>query len=189
MSALRVLTADTIRAEQLSAYATQDWRETPGLQAGWSVSFGPVTRVLFLQSVSEAGEPPPMPTSTGSPKPEARERQWLREVNPHRPGADDVRLYELRTYDARAGQGAEFLELMLGALPVREKYSRNCGIWESLSGRHEQVLHLWGYRNLGERDAVRAGLKGDPDWQRYTTAILPLLQTLQSTILSPLQQC
>jgi hypothetical protein len=186
VSSIQLLTADSVRAELLGAYVAQDWCGTPGLRAGWSVGFGPVTRVLFLQAVGENGEPPPLPVSVDGIAPELRERQWLREVKQYRQGADGVLIYELRTYDARAGLGSDFIKLMLGALPIREKYSANCGIWESLSGRHEQILHLWGYRNLEERNQVRARLKADPDWQAYITTILPMLQTLQSIILNPL---
>ncbi len=189
MSGIQVLTADTVRAEQLGAYVARDWGDTPGLRAGWSVGFGPVTRVLFLQALGEDGEPPPMPVPAQGFGPELRERQWLREVRPHVPGADGVSVFELRTYDVRSGLGACFLRLMLGALPIRETYSKNCGIWESLSGRHEQILHIWGYRHLDERNQVRAKLKADPAWQTYTDTILPMLQTLQSFILNPLPHC
>ena len=189
MSRIQLFTADTVRAEQLGAYVARDWRDTPGLRTGWSVGFGPVTRVLFLQSLGEDGEPPPLPVAADGFLPELRERQWVREVNPPGAGSDSISVFELRTYDARAGLGAGFIKLMLGALPIREKYSRNYGIWESLSGRHEQVLHLWGYRSLDERDQVRAALRTDPDWQAYINTILPMLQTLQSFILNPLPRC
>jgi hypothetical protein len=189
VSSVQLLTADTVRAEQLGAYVGQDWRGTPGLRGGWSVGFGPVTNVLFLQALGEDGEPPPLPACAGSMVPELRKRQWLREVKPYSQGADGVSIYELRTYDARAGLGSDLLKLMLGALPIREKYSANYGIWGSLSGRHEQILHLWGYRNLEERDQVRCRLKADPGWQDYITTILPMLETLQSIILNPLPRC
>lgn len=98
-------------------------------------------------------------------------------------------MLELRTYDVRAGQGDHFLELMLAALPVRQLHSTNFGVWSSLSGRAERVLHLWGDANLDERAAVRARLKDDHEWNDYTATILPMLEDLQSTILTPLPQC
>jgi hypothetical protein len=184
---IQVLTSDTVRAEQFADYIGLDWRAVAGLRAGWSVGFGPVTRVLFLQDLAAGGAPPSLPTAQGSFTLEARERQWLREVRPHRSPTDGITHFELRTYDARVGAGAHFLELMLAAMPIRERYSPNCGVWESLSGRHEQVLHMWGYRGLAERDRVRADLKADPEWQAYITTILPMLQMLNSTILLPLK--
>jgi hypothetical protein len=180
----RVLTSDTVPAEKLGAYVGHDWRATAGLRAGWSVAFGPVTQVLFLQDAET-----PLPVPPPGIQLEARKRQFLREVSPHRPTGDGITIFDLRCYDPRVGAGAAFLELMLATLPVRERYSRNFGVWQALSGRDEQVLHLWGYRDLSERDLVRAHLKSDAEWQTYISTILPMLQFLNSTILVPLPFC
>ena len=98
-------------------------------------------------------------------------------------------MLELLTYDVRPGQGARFLPLKLENLPLRQSYSPNFGVFLSLSGRQEQVLHLWGYRSLDERAEVRARLREDAQWNAYTAAILPMLQNLTSTILTPLPHC
>lgn len=185
---IHVLTRDTARAEDLGAYLAHDWRGAERLRAAWSVAFGPVTEVLFLQEAS-GGVPPVIPLVPEQFVLERRERQWLRAESPHRAATDGIALFELRRYDVRVGQGVEFLDLMLGALPIRQRYSSNFGIWSSLSGRHEQVLHLWGYRNLAERDIVRAQLKRDAEWGVYTARILPMLEKLTSTILTPLPLC
>lgn len=183
---IQLLTSDSVRAEQLGDYVAQDWRSVEAVRAGWSVGFGPVTKVLFLQ---DAAKLPALPAAPDRFMLEGRERQWLRVVRPHRRDVEAVGLFELRTYDARVGQAEAFLELMLKTLPVRERHSPNCGVWESLSGRHGQVLHMWGYSNMDERNAVRAGLKADPEWQHYIATVLPMLQTLNSTILTPLPLC
>jgi hypothetical protein len=183
-----VLTRDTVPAEHLGDYVAQDWRATEHLRAGWSVAFGPVTEVVFLQAVGEGGAPPRLPAVPAGVALERRERQWLREVSPHRMPAD-LTTFELRTYDARTGQGEHFVELMLAALPIRQRYSPNCGVWTSLSGRQEQVLHMWGYRDLDERNRVRAALREDAEWSDYTATILPMLQVLNSTILARLPRC
>src|SRR3546814_10853738 len=143
---------------------------------------------MFLQEARD-GIPPALPPAPARFALERRESQWLQEVSPHRPAADDVTVFELRRYDVRTAQGDRFLKLMLGALPIRQKYSPNFGVWMSVSGRREQVLHLWGYRDLDERNAVRAQLKGDAEWGAYTATILPMLQTLSSNILTPLLSC
>ncbi|CAN5204357.1 hypothetical protein BH10PSE3_BH10PSE3_01640 [soil metagenome] len=182
----RILTVDTVRAEDLDRYVRQDWTATPGLVGGWSVAFGPVTQVLFLQSAG-AGDGGQGPASAAAGFAlERRERHWLQEMSPFGPGGDGISVFELRTYDVRVGQGEEFLKLMLAALPIRQRHSANFGVWRSLSGRLEQVRHLWGYRDLAQRTAVRGQLKDDVVWGDYTRTILPMLETLQSTILTPL---
>lgn len=181
----QILTVDTVRAQDLDLYLRHDWTATPGLLGGWSVAFGPVTQVLFLQSVDDtSGGEGPASAAAGFAL-ERRERHWLQEISPFHP-IGDTALFELRTYDVRAGQGDRFLDLMRGSLPVRQRYSANFGIWRSLSGRLEQVRHLWGYRDLAERTAVRAQLKHDTEWGDYIRTILPMLETLQSHILAPL---
>ncbi|MET0376857.1 MAG: NIPSNAP family protein [Rhizorhabdus sp.] len=183
-----ILTSDVVPAHQLGAYVACDWSDVDNVRAGWSVAFGPVTHVLFLQEQT-GGEPPAPPPLSSAFQLERRERQWLRAERSLPLIPPEIGIFELRTYDVRQGQGASFLERMLGALPIRERYSRNFGIWSSLSGRLEQVLHLWGYRDLDERAAVRSQLKNDRHWTDYTATILPMLETLQSTILVPLPRC
>ncbi|MHA3791104.1 NIPSNAP family protein [Sphingomonas sp. YL-JM2C] len=185
---IHILTTDLVKAEELGAYIGQDWSGAPNIRAGWSVAFGPVTRIMFLQG-QDALEPPPPPMVPPAFSLERRERQWLRARSPHRPTPADITVLELRTYSVRTGLGDRFLDLMLGALPLRQRYSPNFGVWSSLSGRLEQVLHLWGYRSLDERAAVRARLKEDREWDDYTATILPMLEELQSVILTPLPKC
>ena len=40
-------------------------------------------------------------------------------------------------------------------MPVREKYSQNVGLWQTEVGQLNEVVHLWAYRDLNERAAVR----------------------------------
>jgi hypothetical protein len=187
--ATHLLTTDTVRAEALGGYIARDWSATAGLKAGYSVAFGPVTRVLFLQELGQGGASPAPPAPIDASLLETRHVTWLRERAPHRAVDADVTVLELRSYQARIGLGAEFLDLMLSNLPVRERHSSNFGVWEPISGPSERVFHLWGYRDLAHRNAVRARLKDDADWARYIGTILPMLSTLESTILHPLPRC
>jgi hypothetical protein len=181
-----LLTKDTVRADIFADHLARDWKLCRALLGGWSVAFGPVTQLMFLQEVTEVGELPLPPTPEDPAILEARDRQWLREINHLRFADEGITHYDLRTYDTRMGEAQRFLDLMLSALPIREHHSRNCGIWSSLSGRGERVLHLWGYRGLDERENVRAALKQDRHWGAYIATILPLLQSLESIILQPL---
>ena len=181
---VELLTRYTVRADRFA-----DLLKAPGIDkviASWSVMFGPVTQLLFLQAIPPGGEPPETPLPDNPATIERQERQFLCQVRPYRHPDPAIRLFELRRYQTRVGEAERFVSLMIGALPIREGHSPNCGIWTSLSGPHGEVLHLWGYRDLAQRDEVRAALRKDDEWGRYTGRILPLLQTLESTILQPL---
>ncbi len=70
-------------------------------------------------------------------------------------------------------------------LPSREKYSRNVCYWQTEAGQLNEAVHLWVYKDLNERAAARAKALGDPDWQAFLGKALPLLVTMQSTVLIP----
>lgn len=181
---VELLTRYTIRANQFAAVLKAP--VAADRIASWSVMFGPVTQLLFLQAIPPGGEPPEAPLPDDPAIVERQERQFLRQVRPYQHPDPAIRLFELRRYQTRVGEAERFVSQMIGALPIREGHSLNCGVWTSLSGPHGEVLHLWGYRDLAHRDEVRAALRKDEEWGRYIGRILPLLQTLESTILQPL---
>jgi len=70
-------------------------------------------------------------------------------------------------------------------MPVREKYSRIVGLWQTEAGQLNEAVHLWAYRDLNERAAVRAKALADPEWQAYLGKSLPLLVDQKAIILVP----
>jgi NIPSNAP len=46
-------------------------------------------------------------------------------------------------------------------------------------------VHLWVYKDLNERAAARSKALADPDWQAFLGKALPLLISMQSTVLIP----
>ena len=70
-------------------------------------------------------------------------------------------------------------------MPVREKYSRNVGLWQTQIGQLDEVVHMWGHRDLNDRAAVRAKLKEDPEWQAFLAKGNPLLLEMKSVVLNP----
>jgi hypothetical protein len=52
-------------------------------------------------------------------------------------------------------------------------------------GQLNEVVHLWVYRDLNERAAVRAKTSQDPQWQAFLSKGYPLLVEMKSVILSP----
>ncbi|MSP98295.1 MAG: NIPSNAP family protein [Betaproteobacteria bacterium] len=114
-----------------------------------------------------------------------REVSIINPVLPVRPPAQPGNVYELRVYRTHPGKLAAWLELFKSVLPVREKYSKIVGLWQSEIGELNEVTHLWAYKDLKERAEVRARASRDPEWQAFLPKSAPLLFHMSSTILVP----
>ena len=73
-------------------------------------------------------------------------------------------IYEVRTYTLKPGSVAKFEENFGKALKAREKYSKLGGFWHTEIGPLNQVIHIWPYENMEERNEIRAEASKDPDW-------------------------
>ena len=73
-------------------------------------------------------------------------------------------IYEVRTYTLQPGSVAQFEENFANALPSREKYSKLGAFWHTEIGPLNQVIHVWPYESVEERNEIRAEAGKDPDW-------------------------
>ena len=73
-------------------------------------------------------------------------------------------IYEVRTYTLKPGSVAKFEENFSKALPAREKYSKLGGFWHTEIGPLNQVIHIWPYESVEERNEIRAEAAKDPNW-------------------------
>ena len=168
------------------------------LEGFWTTEFGLLNQVVHLWSYADLNERDRLRAelskneewmksymSQTRPMVLAQENKILAPQVPLKPPADDGHLYELRSYRCHPGRAGEWLAHFKAILPVREKYSRNVGLWQTEIGQLNEVVHLWGYRDLNERAAVRAKVMQDPEWQAFLATGYPLLAEMRSVILSP----
>jgi hypothetical protein len=168
------------------------------LEGFWTTEFGLLNQVVHLWSYADLNERDRLRAELGKNEewtksylPQTRamvlaqENKILSPQLPVKPPAGDGHLYELRSYRAHAGKAGEWLGHFMAILPVREKYSRNVGLWQTELGQLNEVVHLWAYRDLNERAAVRAKVMQDPEWQAFLAKGYPLLAEMRSVILSP----
>ena len=73
-------------------------------------------------------------------------------------------IYEVRTYTLRPGSVPEFEKNFGEALPYREKYSKLGAFWHTEIGPLNQVIHVWPYESVEERDSIRAEAANAPTW-------------------------
>ena len=73
-------------------------------------------------------------------------------------------IYEVRTYDLKPSTVQRLEEKFADALPYREKYSKLAAFWHTDVGPLNQVVQVWPYNDLSERDRVRTEAFKDPHW-------------------------
>ena len=59
------------------------------------------------------------------------------------------------------------------------------GYFTSESGVLNQVIHLWGFQDAGDRERRRTRLAADEHWIAFVPKVLPLLERMESRILVP----
>lgn len=101
-------------------------------------------------------------------------------------------IHELRTYTARPGKLAEYVEKS-GSIgrPIRgDRFGKLVGYWTTDLGPLNQVVHLWEYADLAARAEARAGLAKNERWvTEYLPVSGPLLQAQENMILVPAEWC
>ena len=73
-------------------------------------------------------------------------------------------IYEVRTYTLKPGNVAKFEENFGASLPYREKYSKLGAFWHTEIGPLNQVIHVWPYESMDERNSIRAEASKDDHW-------------------------
>ncbi len=103
-------------------------------------------------------------------------------------------IVEQRTYTLRPLRTRDFLALYeRAALPLQKKYLGHLvGFFVSEVGPLNQVVHLWAFDSLAERERRRALMEKDPGWPVYVDALRELdvilqqeTKMLRSTTFSP----
>jgi hypothetical protein len=95
-------------------------------------------------------------------------------------GVMDFRLYTVQ-HGKLPDLMAVYREL---GLPLQLKYLGNCvGYYQSDIGGLNQVLHLWGYKDMADRQTRRAAMAADPGWGAYLKEGSPMLQRMDVQLL------
>ncbi len=70
-------------------------------------------------------------------------------------------IYEVRTYDLKPGSLPEVEKRFGEAYEKRRKFSELAAFWHTEIGPLNQVVHVWPYKDLGERAKIRAAAVND----------------------------
>ena len=96
-------------------------------------------------------------------------------------------LVEQRTYTTHPGKWRQYLALYeaKGLDIQRRILGRMVGYYYCEVGALNQIVHLWAYDDMNDREARRNALMDDANWRAYVAEMLPLLQNQESRILMP----
>ena len=81
-------------------------------------------------------------------------------------------VYELRIYTYKTGSMPEVIKRWAESVPYREKFSPLAACWYTELGGLNKWFHLWPYKDLAERDWIRAEALKEPHWPPPTREFL-----------------
>lgn len=90
-----------------------------------------------------------------------------------------------RTYTLQPGKAAEYLEIYAKhglAIQIRH-LGAPLAYMSSDIGPLNQIVHLWGYPDIADREQRRQKLNADPAWNEYVKLVRPLILSQKNKIL------
>ncbi len=78
-------------------------------------------------------------------------------------------IYDHRTYTVKHGLMKDYLERYERvALPISRRHlGPLVGFWITEIGPLNQVIHIWQFDSLADRETRRARMYADPEWQAF----------------------
>lgn len=91
-------------------------------------------------------------------------------------------IFEMRTYLLKPGTVPQAEEAFAAVIADRVKLSRLAGFWRTEVGTLNQIIHIWPYKDINERDQVRAEAVKSGVWP---PKIADLVLDMETKILHP----
>jgi len=95
--------------------------------------------------------------------------------------------YEIRSYRLKNGSLPAYLDAVEDtgiAIQIRH-LGELVGYFSSEIGPVNEIVHIWAYPSLDERQRRRAALAADPEWQAFLPRIAGLIETADNKIMRP----
>ena len=91
-------------------------------------------------------------------------------------------IYEIRTYQVKPGSVPEVEKRFGEAYEYRKKYSPLTAFLHTEIGPLNQIIHIWPYADLADRDRIRVEAAKDPNWP---PKIQEFILHMQSEVMVP----
>lgn len=94
-------------------------------------------------------------------------------------------MYEMRTYRMKTGSVPAYLKIIgEEGIAIQKSYlGQLVGYFFSEIGPLNEIVHIWAYADLADRETRRAALAADTRWQAVLQKIVPLIETMENKIL------
>ncbi|MGI9478476.1 MAG: NIPSNAP family protein [Hyphomicrobiaceae bacterium] len=203
---MRTYTTPAGKAPVLANLSAEIAREIRGddygkLEGYWVTEVGPLNKCMHLWSYDDLGH---REARRGALSQNDRWRneylpqalplilrqdiRLMTAARPLAPPATTGNTYEFRYYRCKVGKAAQFTQLLLEALPGRERFSKNVCVWNTMAGQPNEVCHMWAYDSLDRRAEIRAAALDDPDWQGLLANVHPLIDEMDNMLITPWTQ-
>ena len=95
--------------------------------------------------------------------------------------------YELRTYRLKVGAVPAYIKAVQDeGLAIQKRHlGQLIGYFTTDIGMLNQIVHLWAFDSLDDRDSRRAALLMDPEWQAFLPRLQALIEEMECRILRP----
>ena len=96
-------------------------------------------------------------------------------------------IVEERIYTLQPGQAGAYLKAYEAEGMAIQKpiLGRMVGYYQTEFGPLNQVIHLWAYESLAEREERRVRLLSDERWKAYAAKVRPMVVTQENKLLIP----
>lgn len=95
--------------------------------------------------------------------------------------------YEIRSYRLKNGALPAYLKVVEEeGIAIQKKHLGDLiGYFFSEIGPINEIVHIWGFSSLDDREARRSRLMADPDWQGFLPKIRDLIEVAENKIMKP----
>lgn len=93
---------------------------------------------------------------------------------------------EIRTYRLKNGTVPAYLAAVAEGIEIQRSHLGTLvGYYASEIGPINEIVHIWAFASLDDRDARRGRLNADPAWQAFLPRIRDLIEAAETKIMKP----
>ena len=95
--------------------------------------------------------------------------------------------HEIRTYRLKNGAIPQYLKVVgEEGIAIQKKHLGTLvGYYFSEIGPINEIVHIWAFSSLDDRERRRAALLADPDWLAFLPKIRDLIEVAENKIMKP----